>query len=427
MKFLKRPRPVAGSSSSNHPQSSGLVELASSGPGFGSGRNDAGGNSRQEPLVGAVGAESETNTRAGTQLKHPTIDGQHNDYYHSMPPQALPPGERIISPTTNNNPSEHPATVQADILLSVASSGSMPPLRVPSRTELNSQMGLTPAELYYNGTSSSSAHGQKCGPKAESGGRGTFTDEDEGNNIHYDDDDDDDEYSRYSSNYLADHNRNLRENAALTDSKYPPPSPGGRRSAAGASYDRNRSMSDYTAPFDDTEEWTPDDSAYGAACPVFGWIPKPMRKIIEATFIFVLVLIFVVVVISASIKMSNDKNGNKTGKWNGSGSGGGNKWYTDDAVSNDISDGNAKENDKQEMGDDYYVEHDGENDDNTDDYLNGDNGGGAKNNGGRGRLLLRRNDVVANGVILQQRSMAKGRDGARGDLFGRRVGNTYLW
>ena len=361
MKFLKRPRPGAGGSSSNRPQSSGLVELASSGPaGFGSGRNNAGGNSRQEPLVGAVGAESERNTRVGTQLKHPTIDGQHNGYYRSMPPQALPPGERIVPPTSG----------------------------------------------------------------------GTFTDEDEGINIDCNDDDDD-EYSRYSSNYLADHNRNLHENAALTDAKYPPPSPGGRRSAAGASYDRNRSMSDYTAPFDDTEEWTPDDSAYGAACPVFGWIPKPMRKIIEATFIFVLVLIFVVVVISASIKMSNDKNGNKTGKWNGSGSGGGgSKWYTDDAVSNNINEKNAKENSQEQMGDDYYVEHDGENDDNTDDYLNGDNnGGGANNNGGRGRFLLRRNDVVVNGVILHQGRSAKRRDDDRGDseLHGRRVGKTYLW
>ena len=361
MKFLKRPRPKAGRSSSNRTQSSGLVELASSGPGFGSGRNNAGGNSRQEPLVGTVGAESETNTRAGKQQKHPAIDGQQNDYYHSMPPQVLPPGERITPPTSG----------------------------------------------------------------------GTFTDEDEGNNIDFDgNDDDDDEYSRYSSNYLADHNRNLHENAALTDAKFPPPSPGGRRSAAGASYDRNRSMSDYTAPFDDTEEWTPDDSAYGAACPVFGWIPKQMRKIIEATFIFVLVLIFVVVVISASIKMSNDKNGNKTGKWNSSGSGGGRKWYTDDAVSNNINDEDAKENGEQEVGDDYYVEHDGENDDNTDDYLNGDNnGGGANNNGGRGRLLLRRNDLVVNGVMLQRGRGAKGRDSTlgNGELLGRRVGKAYLW
>ena len=361
MKFLKRPRPGAGGSSCNHPQSSGSVELASSGPaGFGSGRNPAGENSRREPLVGA---ESETNnTRAGTQQKHPTTNGQHNDYYQTMPPQDLSPGKRIIS----------------------------------SRS------------------------------------RGTFADEDEGNNVGCDDDDgDDDEYSRYSSNYLADHNRNLHDNAALTDSKYPPPSPGGRRSAAGASYDRlSRSMSDYTAPFDDAEEWTPDDSAYGAACPVFGWIPKSMRKIIEATFIFVLVLIFVVVVISASIKMSNDKNGNRTGKWNGSGSGGGSKWYTDDAVSNNINDEDAKENGEQEVGDDYYVEHDGENDDNTDDYLNGDNnGGGANNNGGRGRLLLRRNDLVVNGVMLQRGRGAKGRDSTlgNGELLGRRVGKAYLW
>ena len=360
MKFLKRPRPGAGGSSDNHPQSSGSVELASSGPaGFGSGRNPAGENSRREPLVGA---ESETNNiRAGTQQKHPTTNGQHNDYYQKMPPQDLSPGKRIIT----------------------------------SRS------------------------------------RGTFTDEDEGNNVGCDDDDgDDDEYSRYSSNYLADHNRNLHDNAALTDSKYPPPSPGGRRSAAGASYDRlNRSMSDYTAPFDDAEEWTPDDSAYGAACPVFGWIPKSMRKIIEATFIFVLVLIFVVVVISASIKMSNDKNGNRTGKWNGSGgSSGGSKQYTDDSVSNNVNNKNAKENDQQQMGDDYYVEHDGENDDNTDDYLNnGNNGGDANNNGGRGRSLLRRSDMIMNGVILRHGIAAEGKDSDRSDLLRRRVGKTYLW
>ena len=73
---------------------------------------------------------------------------------------------------------------------------------------------------------------------------------------------------------------------------------------------------------------------------------------------------------------------------------------------------------------------DGENDDNTDDYLNGDNdGGGANNNGGRGRLLLRGNDLVVNGVMLQRGRGTKGRDSTlgNGELLGRRVGKAYLW
>ena len=160
--------------------------------------------------------------------------------------------------------------------------------------------------------------------------------------------DDDDEYSRYSSNYFADHNQNHNRSGmiqdtgvSLADDFYPPPGGGddcgGRIAGAAASsydlpgvsstapgaggcsvYSVSRSCSDYTAPFNDAEEWTPTDSAYGAAMPVCGWIPKPIRKIIEATFIFLLVLVFVVVVISASIKLQGEKKSGGGGSSSGS-------------------------------------------------------------------------------------------------------------
>lgn len=52
-------------------------------------------------------------------------------------------------------------------------------------------------------------------------------------------------------------------------------------------------------------EWTPQDSAYGAACPVCGWIPKQMRRMIEFSLICFMVLVFLWMVVTVSSHISN--------------------------------------------------------------------------------------------------------------------------
>lgn len=59
-------------------------------------------------------------------------------------------------------------------------------------------------------------------------------------------------------------------------------------------------------------EWTPQDSAYGAACPVCGCIPKPFRRMIEFSMIGVMLLGFVWMVITASIHVANARSKNST-------------------------------------------------------------------------------------------------------------------
>ena len=263
--------------------------------------------------------------------------------------------------------------------------------------------------------------------------------------------DDDDEYSRYSSNYFADHNRNRSgmiqdTGVSLADGFYPPPGggddgggriagaaaasaydlPGVSSAAPGAGgcsvYSVSRSCSDYTAPFNDAEEWTPTDSAYGAAMPVFGWIPKPIRKIIEATFIFLLVLAFVVVVISASIKLQGEKKSG--GGRSSSGSSGNGSYGNDDAVAayNEYEENQAE---NAEMVDDYY----GDDDDNAD--------GGRRWRGRRSLLPRGPIEGLADYRVGEQsipqwheNNSVKSTDVAEGTdagLLRRRVGRTYLW
>mmetsp|Transcript_10947 Transcript_10947/g.15407 ORF Transcript_10947/g.15407 Transcript_10947/m.15407 type:complete len:298 (+) Transcript_10947:129-1022(+) len=59
--------------------------------------------------------------------------------------------------------------------------------------------------------------------------------------------------------------------------------------------------------FDETE-WTPQDSAYGAAFPCCGWIPKRTRQAIESTIIALAFFIFVFLVVKFSIAISTDSS-----------------------------------------------------------------------------------------------------------------------
>jgi hypothetical protein len=60
--------------------------------------------------------------------------------------------------------------------------------------------------------------------------------------------------------------------------------------------------------FNDTE-WTPQDSAYGAACPVCGCLPKNVRRAIEVTLIACFVFGAIYLIITTSIRLTNDHQG----------------------------------------------------------------------------------------------------------------------
>jgi hypothetical protein len=77
-------------------------------------------------------------------------------------------------------------------------------------------------------------------------------------------------------------------------------------------------------------DWTPYDSAYGAACPVCGCLPKNVRRAIEMTLIAVVSLALIYFVVTTSIRLSNDH-------------GKGSKLSNDDEV-------------RIKLDDDYYIE-----------------------------------------------------------------------
>ena len=66
------------------------------------------------------------------------------------------------------------------------------------------------------------------------------------------------------------------------------------------------------------EEWTPQDSAYGAACPMCGCLPKHIRRGIEVTLIGILIFVLVYLIVTTSIRINNEhassSSGNKSSK-----------------------------------------------------------------------------------------------------------------
>ena len=69
----------------------------------------------------------------------------------------------------------------------------------------------------------------------------------------------------------------------------------------------------------DENEWTPQDSSYGAAIPICGWVPKRLRQFIEATLIGFIVFALVYFVVTTSIQIQENKHsGNHHSYYNGS-------------------------------------------------------------------------------------------------------------
>jgi hypothetical protein len=128
----------------------------------------------------------------------------------------------------------------------------------------------------------------------------------------------------------------------------------------------NEMDEDSLADFDEAE-WTPQDSAYGAAIPVCGWVPKRLRQGIEATIISFAVFVLVYLIVKTSINISESKeiraSYNNTASSNGKG------------YDNGLDDDWYVENSHSPNDDDYFDSYNSYNRD-------GDNGNGRNGNHG---------------------------------------------
>ena len=61
------------------------------------------------------------------------------------------------------------------------------------------------------------------------------------------------------------------------------------------------------------EDWTPQDSSYGAAVPVCGWIPKRIRKLIEIIFFLVLTALIIFLVVKIGIVLTSSEHQSSSG------------------------------------------------------------------------------------------------------------------
>lgn len=85
-----------------------------------------------------------------------------------------------------------------------------------------------------------------------------------------------------------------------------------RRTASSSSQtskSRKSFDADSLADFKETE-WTPQDSSYGAAIPLGGWIPKPIRRMIERTLLLVGTVCLVYLIVTTSIKVTDERRKN---------------------------------------------------------------------------------------------------------------------
>eukprot|EP00978_Attheya_sp_CCMP212_P023549 scaffold72447_cov54-Attheya_sp.AAC.6 len=88
-------------------------------------------------------------------------------------------------------------------------------------------------------------------------------------------------------------------------------------------------------------EWTPPDSAYGAAIPVCGWIPKKIRQAIEYSTVSLLLFATLFFIVHTSIRLSNEtKDSGETSDASSE-----SKWMTDDYYFDDVYDANGGGND----------------------------------------------------------------------------------
>ena len=107
----------------------------------------------------------------------------------------------------------------------------------------------------------------------------------------------------------------------------------------------------------DFQDWTPADSAYGAAFPICGCLPKRIRRAIEVTLIGLSVFLLVYVVITTSMRITNDHGGGSVSSSSGESS---NKladddFYIEHSYDDKYYDAARQDDDKE---DDYFREMD---------------------------------------------------------------------
>jgi hypothetical protein len=122
----------------------------------------------------------------------------------------------------------------------------------------------------------------------------------------------------------------------------------------------------------DFKDWTPPDSAYGAAFPICGWVPKHSRRALEITIIGLFVFGLVYFVVTTSMRISSDQSSSTSS--NGESSS--NKLADDDHYIDYDSEYKYTDDD---MEDDYFKEMDdainaGDDGVNTDDAVGDDDG-----------------------------------------------------
>lgn len=124
------------------------------------------------------------------------------------------------------------------------------------------------------------------------------------------------------------------------------------------STDEESSIGDFSK-----SEWTPEDSAYGAACPVCGCIPKRVRRMVEFSLIGIMMLGFVWMVIAASIHVTNAhrsaSTSNSTDTYSGQMIAVDDDFYVAIAYDDDVSkntDDHYSYGDNQTYSDDMYID-----------------------------------------------------------------------
>ena len=140
------------------------------------------------------------------------------------------------------------------------------------------------------------------------------------------------------------------------------------------------------------DEWTPPDSAYGAACPVCGCLPKGVRRLIELCIVAGIALFVVYSVVLVSIWISREAT-NQAGDDDGDLNKVDDDFYLEDGGVADYYNGDFGDDDGQngqqqggDDDDDYFNEdaddgnnNDNDGDDDDDDGGNGQNGDGDDN------------------------------------------------
>ena len=71
----------------------------------------------------------------------------------------------------------------------------------------------------------------------------------------------------------------------------------------------NQSSSDHKYTSEDNIEWTPQDSSYGAACQMFGWVPKRLRKIAEGIMLVIILGLLIFGIIKTGMYMKASGSG----------------------------------------------------------------------------------------------------------------------